>query len=131
MRYGPSAEPRRIIVFPEEAEPLSLLRSVKRINSFPFPLNHLQVKNTQISFVEKHLYACVSFLRFKKSPELPKDYFVLTLGMPYLVQSPRLKMAVEPYPGRFTTHIPIGSIEDIDNELMGWLADVHRFALTK
>lgn len=96
-----------------------------------FPSTIIQVKNTQISFVEKHLYACVSFLRFKKSPELPKDYFVLTLGMPYLVQSPRLKMAVEPYPGRFTTHIPIGSIEDIDNELMGWLADAHRFALTK
>lgn len=96
-----------------------------------YPSTIVQVKNTQISFIDKHLYACVSFLRFKRAPNLPKDYFVLTLGMPSPVTSQRLMMVVEPYPGRFTTHIPIGSMGHLGSELFIWLDKAHQFALDK
>ena len=35
-----------------------------------YPSTIVQVKNTQIFFIDKHLYACVSFLRLKRAPNL-------------------------------------------------------------
>ncbi len=47
-----------------------------------FPESRIKVQKSQISYYNRHLYACVSFLRVKKKAELPDDYFVLTLGLP-------------------------------------------------
>ena len=48
-----------------------------------FPDSKTRVQKTQITFSNRHVYACVSFLRVKKKAELPDHYFVLTLGLPY------------------------------------------------
>lgn len=45
-----------------------------------FPESRIKVQKSQISYCNRHLYACVSFLKVKKKSELPEDYFVLTLG---------------------------------------------------
>lgn len=45
-----------------------------------FPDSRIKVQKSQISFYNRHLYACVSFLKAKKKAELPDDYFVLTPG---------------------------------------------------
>lgn len=45
-----------------------------------FPDSRIKVQKSQISFYNRHLYACVSFMKVKKKAELPDDYFVLTLG---------------------------------------------------
>ena len=47
-----------------------------------FPESRIKVQKSQISYYNRHLYACVSFLKVKKKAELPDDYFVLTLGCP-------------------------------------------------
>ena len=36
-----------------------------------FPETRIKVQKSQISFYNRHLYACVSFLRVKKKAELP------------------------------------------------------------
>ncbi|MBI5568043.1 MAG: hypothetical protein HY870_24305 [Chloroflexi bacterium] len=58
---------------------------------------------------------------------LPKQYLrraaplVLTLGFRCRDASPRWKEIVEPRPGRFTHHLELWSLTDIDDEVREWL----------
>ena len=56
---------------------------------------------------------------------------MITLGMPYPLESPRVAVKTEPYPGRWTTHIVIGSADEVDEELLDWVAEAYTFASTK
>ena len=82
-----------------------------------FPESRIKVQKSQISYYNRRLYACVSFLKVKKKAELPDDYFVLTLGLPAPLESDRVAAKTEPYPGRWTTHFVISSPSDLDKEL--------------
>ena len=46
---------------------------------------------------------------------------VLTLGFDHRDASPRWKEIVEPVPGKFTHHLELFSIADIDDEVRSWL----------
>jgi hypothetical protein len=96
-----------------------------------YPDTRIKVQKSQISFSNRYLFACVSFARVKKKKELPDPYLVITLGMPYPLESPRVAVKTEPYPGRWTTHIVIGSADEVDEELLGWVAEAYTFASTK
>ncbi len=95
------------------------------------PDTRIKVTKSQISFSNRHLYACVSFARVKKKKELPERWFVLTLGLNYPLESPRVAAKTEPYPGRWTTHIVITAEEDLDEELFGWIDQACQFAQNK
>ena len=47
------------------------------------------------------------------------------------IESERVAVKVEAYPGRWTTHIPISSEKDLDAELFSWLHDAYLFASVK
>lgn len=96
-----------------------------------FPETRRKVQKSQISFYNRHLYACVSFLRVKKKSELPDNYFVLTLGLPNPLESDRVAAKTEPYPGRWTTHFVLSSEADLDEELFEWVAQAYEFAKVK
>ncbi len=96
-----------------------------------FPDTRMKVQKSQITFSNRHVYACVSFLRVKKKAELPDDYFVLTLGLPYALESGRVAVKTEPYPGRWTTHIVISKSSDLDEELFGWVDQAYEFSEKK
>ena len=63
--------------------------------------------------------------------ELPKPWITVTLGLPYRLDSPRAAICTEPYPGRWTTHIVLGSPEEVAGELLGWVNEAYRFAAGK
>ena len=96
-----------------------------------YPETKIKVQKSQISFYNRHLYACVSFLRVKKKAELPDNYFVLTLGLPAPLEYDRVAVKTEPYPGRWTTHFVISKPSDLDEELFGWVGQAYQFAQTK
>ena len=96
-----------------------------------FPDSKIKVQKTQITFSNRHVYACVSFLRVKKKAELPDNYFVLTLGLPYPLESGRVAVKTEPYPGRWTTHIVISKLSDLDEELFAWVVQAYEFSEKK
>ena len=96
-----------------------------------FPDVSRKVQKTQIAFSNRHLFACVSFLRVKKKAELPDPYFVLTLGLPAPLASARVAAQTEPYPGRWTVHLVIGAPDELDGELFGWVEQAYQFAETK
>ena len=96
-----------------------------------FPESRIKVQKSQISYYNRHLYACVSFLKVKKKAELPDDYFVLTLGLSAPLGSDRVAVKTEPYPGRWTTHFVISSPSDLDEELFDWIEQAYQFAQAK
>lgn len=95
------------------------------------PDTKLRIQKTQISFYARRLYACVSLLPVRKKAELPDPYLVVTLGLPAPLESKRVAAKTEPYPGRWTTHIVLGSVEEVDEELMGWVGQAYLFAECK
>lgn len=67
----------------------------------------------------------------KKKAELPDSFFVLTLGLPYALESERVAVKTEPYPGRWTTHFVISRLSDLDEELFAWVRQAYAFAVQK
>lgn len=120
-----------IIFFSKQPDALPLYEAFADAVTKLYPETEIRVQKTQISFYDVHMFACVSFLRVKKKKELPEPYLVVTLGMPYPLESPRVAVKTEPYPGRWTTHIVIGETEEIDGELLSWLKEAHDFAKNK
>ncbi|MCL2544815.1 MAG: DUF5655 domain-containing protein [Clostridia bacterium] len=90
----------------------------------------VQVKKTQISFVNKHLFACVS-LPFRRMKDRPDVYIILTFGLNHRVEHPRIAQSTEPYPGRWTHHVLIQSEDEIDEQMMEWVCEAYHFAMIK
>lgn len=88
----------------------------------------VKVQKTQIAFSNRHNFAFVSFLPVRKAKERPKVYIVVTFGLGYCVESPRIDASVEPYPGRWTHHVLIAGTGEIDDELMGWVKEAAAFS---
>ncbi len=91
----------------------------------------IQVKQTQISFVNRHLFGAVSFTPVRKAKERPSPYITVTFGLSNQVGSPRIDASVEAYPHRFTHHLIIGSADEIDDELLHWMKEAADFAAAK
>ena len=91
----------------------------------------IKVQKTQITFFNRHNFAFVSFLPVRKAKERPEVYIVVTFGLGYHAESPRIDASVEPYPGRWTHHVLISGTEEIDDELMGWVKEAAAFSASK
>lgn len=96
-----------------------------------FPATATRVQKTQITFSDRHVYACVSFARVKRKAELPDPYLVVTLGLPYPLDSHRVAVKTEPYPGRWTTHIVVAAPAELDGAFWLWVDQAHAFAENK
>ena len=91
----------------------------------------IKVQKTQISFYNRHLFACVSFARVRKKKDCPDIYIVITFGLEYRADSPRIDIATEPYPNRWTHHVLVSEEEQIDEELLGWVEEASAFSAAK
>lgn len=92
---------------------------------------NIRVQKTQITFSNRRVFAAVSFLPARRVKDRPDPYITITLGLNRREGSARIDQAVEPYPGRWTHHLVIGSVEEIDDELMGWTREAYDFAASK
>ena len=95
------------------------------------PNVRIKVSKTQISFSNKRGFAFVSFSPCRKAKERPDVWMTVTFGLSYRKDSPRIDVATEPYPNRWTHHIMVGSEEEIDDELMGWIRESAEFSASK
>lgn len=91
-----------------------------------FPEASVKVQKSQISFYGAHLFAMASLPKRKKDPGI-----VVTFGLGRREPSPRVGVAVEPYPGRWTHHVTVTRDEEIDGELLGWLREAWAFSQGK
>ena len=91
----------------------------------------VKVQKTQISFSNKYNFAFVSFLPVRKAKARPETWITVTFGLRYKKESPRIDAATEPYPNRWTHHMLISSVGEIDDELMGWIKEAAAFSAGK
>ena len=92
---------------------------------------HIKAQKTQITFTNPRVFAAVSFLPARRAKNRPDPYITVTLGLGRREASPRIDQVSEPYPGRWTHHLVIGSAEEIDEELMAWVREAYEFAAEK
>ena len=117
-----------LLFFDQHPTALPIYEAFETMLYARFPDVQKRVQKTQISFYNKHMFSCVSFVRVKRKAELPDPYIVVTLGLPYPLESERVAVKTEPYPGRWTTHIVIGGADEIDEELFFWVSQAYTFS---
>ena len=109
---------------------LALYQALERAMAARFPEASVKVQKSQISFYHRHLFAAAS-LPLRRRKEWPKECLLVTFGLSRQLPSPRIAVAVEPYPNRWTHHVVVAREEEIDGELLDWLAEAYDFAAAK
>lgn len=95
-----------------------------------FPQARVKVQKSQISFYGRHLFAAAS-LPVRRKKGWPEHCLLVTFGLEIRLESPRIAVAVEPYPNRWTHHVLISQENQIDSQLLGWLRDAWLFSERK
>ncbi len=117
-----------LLFFDGHSDALELYLALEQRLYDTFPVVNKRVRKTQISFFNRNVFACVSFARVRRKAELPKGWLTLTLGLPAPLESARVAVKTEPYPGRWTHHFVISRREELDAELLCWIGEAYAFA---
>lgn len=95
-----------------------------------YPDMKTKVSRSQISFYNRHMFAMAS-PPVRRRKNWPKDFMMVSFGLPYQIVSPRIAMSVEAYPNRWTHHVIIENAENIDEALLIWIGEAYSFAEIK
>lgn len=110
----------------EQALYETLFENLERL----LPEAAVKVQKSQISFYGRHLFAAASVpVRRKKS--WPEHCLLVTFGLSYRLEDPRIAAAVEPYPNRWTHHVVVSRPEEIDEQLLEWIREAYQFSQCK
>lgn len=120
-----------LFFFHEHVNALSLYVKLETQILTQIPNVKIKVSKTQISFSNKRGFAFVSFAPVRKAKDRPKTYITVTFGLSHQKFSPRIAVAAEPYPNRWTHHVMVSSPDEIDDELMSWIRQAAEFSATK
>lgn len=86
----------------------------------------MAVMKTQVSFGTRRKFAWV-WLPQMWVRKRPETSITLTFCLDREVRHPRIVEAVEPSPGKWTHHVLIDKVEDIDDEVREWLREAYDF----
>ena len=120
-----------LFFFNDHMDALPLYERLEGLILEQIPDVKIKVSKTQISFSNKRGFAFVSFNPCRRAKERPEVWMTVTFGLSYRKDSTRIDMATEPYPNRWTHHVMVGSEEEIDAELMGWIREAAEFSASK
>ncbi len=99
----------------------ALAEAVKALGS-----SSVRVTRSQMAFWRNHPFAWAwmpeKYLKREAAP------LVLTVGLRRRDPSPRWKEVVEPKPGRFTHHLELSSVNEVDGEVAAWLKEAWKLA---
>ncbi len=120
-----------LFFFHEKPQALPLYEAFERRLLSELGEVNIRVQKTQITLANRRVFGAVSFLPARRAKDRPNPYITVTLGLNRREGSPRVDQVSEPYPGRWTHHLVIGSPEEIDDELMAWTREAYDFAAGK
>ena len=95
-----------------------------------YPEMKIKVSKSQISFYNRHMFAMAS-PPVRRRKTWPKEFMMVSFGLSYQVDSPRIAMSTEAYPNRWTHHVLVEGAEAIDGALLGWIDEAYRFSESK
>ena len=124
-------EQNTLFFFNQHPEALPLYRAFEKRLLAELEGVVVQPQKSQITLKNRRVFGAVSFLPARKAKDRPNPYITITLGLNRREGSARVDQASEPYPGRWTHHLVIGSVEEIDDELMAWVREAYDFAAGK
>ena len=126
MDYPEHYESDVLSFFDDRPDALALYRVLAAGLARIAPEGRVKVQKSQISFYDGGLFAMASLPKRKRDPGL-----VVTFGLGRREPSPRVGVAVEPCPGRWTHHVSVTRDEELDGELLGWLREAWDFNQSK
>lgn len=130
MEYSEHGFSDMLLYFEGKPVELALYQQLFSQMSSAFPQAKVKVQKSQISFYNRHLFAAAS-IPVRRKKDWPQDCLLVTFGLSHPLASPRIAVAVEPYPNRWTHHVVVSRLEEIDEELMDWLREAYDFAQIK
>lgn len=95
-----------------------------------YPDIRIKVAKSQISFYNRHMFAMVSPPERRKK-DWPEKFMMVSFGLSYQLDSPKVAVSTEPYPNRWTHHVIVEKTEDIDAALLGWIHEAYLFSESK
>lgn len=122
--------PDMLLYFEGKPVELALYQALFSQMSSTFPQAKVKVQKSQISIYNRHLFAAAS-IPVRRKKDWPQDCLLVTFGLSHPLSSPRIAVAVEPYPNRWTHHVVVSRLEELDEELMDWLREAYDFAQNK
>jgi len=123
-------EAHHLSFFMKSPDALPLYEAVRDMILLGFEDVTVRVLKTQIAFSNRYNFAFVS-LPFRKVKGRPEVYIILTLGLGYRLEHPRVVECVEPYPGRWTHHVIIQSMDEVDAQVREWIGEAYDFSNAK
>jgi len=117
-----------LMFFNEKMNMLPVYEKLKNELVRAHPEIRIKVSKTQISFRNRYIFALVSFQRI---PHAPKEYCLVSFGLDYEKQSPRIAIATEAAHDRWTHHVIVQNENEIDDELLKWLEEAYMFSCRK
>ena len=120
-----------LLFFSQRMEALPLYEKLDGQILAEIPDVKIKVAKTQISFSNKRGFAFVSFNPCRRAKERPAAWMTVSFGLGYRKEAERIDVATEPYPGRWTHHVMVGSTAEIDDELLGWIKEAADFSASK
>ena len=120
-----------LLFFSQHMEALPLYEMLEEQILAEIPDVKVKVAKTQISFSNKRGFAFVSFNPCRRAKERPAVWMTVSFGLGYRKEAERVDVATEPYPGRWTHHVMVGSTAEIDEELLGWIKEAADFSASK
>ena len=112
-----------LFFFGEHMDAVALYEKLEEQILAWIPGVRIKVAKTQITFANKRGFAFVSFNPCRKTAQRPKVWMTISFGLEYRKESPRIDAATEPYPNRWTHHVMVGSVDEIDSELINWIRE--------
>ena len=120
-----------LYLFSEHMDALPLYQRLEALILEQIPDVRIKVSKTQIGFFNKRGFAFVSFNPCRRAKERPETWMTVTFGLAFRVDDPRIDVATEPYPNRWTHHVTVSRAEDMDGQLLGWIREAAAFSASK
>lgn len=120
-----------LFFFNEHMDALPLYQRLEALILEQIPDVRIKVSKTQIGFFNKRGFAFVSFNSCRRAKDRPETWVTVTFGLAFRVDDPRIDVATEPYPNRWTHHVTVSRAEDMDGQLLGWIREAAAFSASK
>ena len=117
--------------FNEHMDALTLYQRLEALILEQIPDVRIKVSKTQIGFFNKRGFAFVSLNPCRRAKDRPETWVTVTFGLAFRVDGPRIDVATEPYPNRWTHHVTVSRAEDMDGQLLGWIREAAAFSASK
>ena len=120
-----------LFFFGERMEALPMYERLEEAILTRIPNVKIKVDTKKIKKKKTRGFAFVSFTPCRRAKERPPVWMTVTFGLGYRKESPRIDVATDPYPGRWTHHVMVETPDEIDEELLGWIQEAADFSDTK